>query len=105
MLRNDNLIDYGRYKQGIRRKKDTIEMISNEDLRKLYELLQTEFASNFQDGCKHTFGEGWSLNPTIGENVRLIPLCPASQAAISAVFLANSKSHELLIDKLVGNEV
>lgn len=71
MLRNDNSIDYGRYKQGIRRKKDTIEMISNEDLRKLYELLQAEFASNFQDGCKHTFGEGWSLNPTIGENVMI----------------------------------
>lgn len=69
MLRNDNSIDYGRYKQGIRRKKDTIEMISNEDLRKLYELLQAEFASHFIDGCKHTFGEGWSLNPTIGENV------------------------------------
>ena len=70
MLRNDNSIDYGRYKQGIR-KKDTIEMISNEDLKKLYELLQTEFASNFKDGCTHTFGKGWSLNPIIGENVMI----------------------------------
>ncbi len=71
MLRNGNSIDYGKYEHGIRRKKDTIEMISNEDLRKLYELLQAEFASDFTDGWKHTFGEGWSLNPTIGENVMI----------------------------------
>ena len=44
-------------------------MISNEDLKKLYELLQNEFSSNFVDGWKHTFGKGWSLNPTIGENI------------------------------------
>lgn len=71
MLRNGNSIDYGKYEKGIRRKKDTIEMISDEDLRKLYKLLQAEFVSNFTDGCKHTFGEGWSLNPTIGENVMI----------------------------------
>ena len=37
MLRDDNSIDYGRYKQCIKKKKDTIEMISNEDLRNIIE--------------------------------------------------------------------
>ena len=71
MLRNGNSIDYGRYVKGIRRTSDTIKMVSNEDLRKLYRLLQQEFSSDFKDGCKHTFGEGWSLNPMIGENVMI----------------------------------
>jgi len=70
MSRNGNLIDYGRCDlEGTRITSDTIKMVSNEDLRKLYRLLQQEFASNFIDGCNHTFSEGWSLNPTIGENV------------------------------------
>lgn len=71
ILRNGNLIDYGRCEQGTRITSDTIKMVSNEDLRKLYILLQQEFSSNFKDGCKHTFGEGWSLNPIIGENVMI----------------------------------
>lgn len=71
MLRNGNSINYGEYEHGLREKKGTIEMISNEDLRKLYELLQDKFATDFIGGCKHTFGEGWSLNPTIGENVMI----------------------------------
>ena len=69
MLRQGNVIIYGKYDHGIKKDKHTIEMISNEDLKKLYELLQSEFSSDFVDGCKHTFGKGWSLNPTIGENV------------------------------------
>ena len=71
MLRNGNLIDYGRYEQGTRITSDTIKMVSNEDLRKLYRLLQQEFSSNFKDECKHTFGEGWSLIAIIGENVMI----------------------------------
>ncbi len=71
MLRNGNLIDYGRCEQGTRITSDTIKMVSNEDLRKIYILLQQEFSSNFKDGCKHTSGEGWSLNPIIGKNVMI----------------------------------
>ena len=69
MLRRKNIITYGEYGNGRKIDKNTIEMISNEDLKKLYELLQNEFSSNFVDGWKHTFGKGWSLNPTIGENI------------------------------------
>ncbi len=71
MLRTKNTIHYGKYDQGIKYDKDVIEMISDEDLKKLYELMQNEFSSNFAPGCKHTFGEGWSLNPIIGENVMI----------------------------------
>ena len=71
IFRKGNLIDYGRCEQSTNNTGDTIKMVSNEDLRKLYRLLQQEFSSNFKDGCKHTFGEGWSLNPIIGENVMI----------------------------------
>ena len=69
MLREENIIVYGKYNHGRKIDKHTIEMIGNEDLKKLYELLQSKFPSDFVDGCKHTFGQGWSLNPTIGENI------------------------------------
>lgn len=71
LLRNQNFISYGRFEQGIRKKINIIQMVSNEDLKKIYNLLQTEFASDFIDGYKHTFGEGWSLNPTIGKNIMI----------------------------------
>ena len=71
ILRNGNLIDYGRCEQGTRITNDTIEMVSNEDLRELYILLQEEFSEDFKNVRKHTSGEGWSLSPIIGENVMI----------------------------------
>lgn len=71
MMRQGNLIYYGKYNRGMKTDNHTIEMVSNDDLKKLYELLQIEFASSFVDGCKHNTIEGWSLNPTIGENVMI----------------------------------
>ena len=54
---------------GVRMDKSVIEMTNNQDLRKMYKLMQIEFASEFDEIYKHTFGEGWSLCPIIGENV------------------------------------
>lgn len=71
IFRKGNLIDYGRCEQSTNNTGGTIKMVSNEDLRELYRLLQQEFSSNFNDGIKHTFGEGWSLIPIIGENVMI----------------------------------
>ena len=71
MIRRGNSIHYGRYDYGIKIDKSVIDMISDEDLRRLYELVQNEFSEEFVDGCSHTFGEGWSLKPLIGENVML----------------------------------
>lgn len=68
MLRKGNVIHYGKFEHGVRTAKNVIEMISNQDLRNLYILMQTEFASDFEDGYHHTL-YGWSLNPTIGENI------------------------------------
>ena len=69
MLRNGNIIMYGKYNHGKKIDKHIIEMVSNDDLKNIYELLQSEFASEFIEGCKHTFTEEWSLNPAIGENI------------------------------------
>ena len=71
IFRKGNLIDYGRCEQSTNNTGDTIKMVSNEDLRELYRLLQQEFSSNFNAGFKHTFGEFWSLIPIIGENVMI----------------------------------
>lgn len=71
LLRKGNAIHYGRYDHGIKIDKSIIDMISDKDLRNIYELMQNEFSTDFVDGYKHTFGEGWSLNPTIGENVMI----------------------------------
>ncbi len=71
MLRMENVIHYGKFNHGVRMDKNAIEMMGDEDLRKLYLLVQSEFVSDFVDGYKHTIGEGWSLNPTIGENVMI----------------------------------
>ena len=71
IFRKGNLIDYGRCEQSTNNTGDTIKMVSNEDLRELYRLLQQEFSSSFNAGFKHTFGEFWSLIPIIGENVMI----------------------------------
>lgn len=67
--RKKNIIIYGKYIQGIKANMDIIEMISNEDLKNIYELLKIEFLPYFVSGCKHTFAVGWSLRPKIGENI------------------------------------
>ncbi len=46
-------------------------MISDEDLRLLYELIKKRFSSGFKLSFKHTFGEGWTLNPIINEKVMI----------------------------------
>lgn len=69
MLRQGNTIHYGKNNHGVRMDKSVIEMTNNQDLRKMYKLMQIEFASEFDENYKHTFGEGWSLCPIIGESV------------------------------------
>ena len=66
LSRSNNELEYGENGYGTMK---IIEMESNEDLRKLYKLIQTEFSSDFVNGFRHTYGEGMSLNPMIGENV------------------------------------
>ena len=65
------MITYGKYDRGIEIDINTIEMVENEDLEKIYVLLQNEFLSKFSDGYIYEFGKGWLLSPTIGENVML----------------------------------
>jgi len=72
MLRQENIIQYGKYDHGIKTDNHIIEMVSNDDLKNIYELLQNEFTSDFVEGWKHSFGKGWSLSPTIRENVKII---------------------------------
>lgn len=71
ILRRNNEIEYGRYEHGIRIKEDIIKIVTQNDLKVLYELLQTEFADSFCEGYKQTFGIGWSLVPQIGDNIMI----------------------------------
>lgn len=69
MIRQGNVIEYGQKNHGVKIDKYIINMISDNNLILIYKLLQREFSSQFCDGYKHTFGIGYSLNPTIGDNV------------------------------------
>lgn len=67
--RRESKIIYGKMQKGIKTDKCIINMVSAADLQEIYHLLKIEFASDFHKGSKHTFGMGWTLLPTIGENV------------------------------------
>lgn len=69
LSRVGNVIKCGKYDHGTQIDLDKIKMVSDNDLKKIYDLLQNEFPNDFVDGCKHTFGQGWTLNPSIGENI------------------------------------
>lgn len=71
--RKKNIIIYGKYIQGIKANMDIIEMISNEDLKNIYELLKNEFLPYFTSEW-NTLGTGYSLSPKIGENI-MISIC------------------------------
>ena len=58
ITRENDYIHYGK-----------IKMTDENSLKTLYELLKTEFSSLFSYGSKHTFGMGWSLYPTISDNI------------------------------------
>lgn len=69
LSRNANIIQYGKFSNGIRSNSHTIEMVSANDLKRIYDLLHASFLDSFDEGFKHTFGEGWSLLPVICEKV------------------------------------
>lgn len=63
MVREGSTIRYGKYKHGIKSDAGVLEMVSEEDLRRLYELIQQKFLSDFFEGS--------SLNPSIDKNVMI----------------------------------
>lgn len=65
IIREGNYIKYGlKYND---KKVGYIYMTSNEDLKKIYELLQCTFQDNFFPASKQTFGYGYSLRPFVGD--------------------------------------
>ena len=69
--REGNLIKYGQYDNDWKIEKNTIDMISDEDLKKLYNFLKNVFADDFIDGYKHVLGKGWSLYPMVCNKILL----------------------------------
>ncbi len=69
ITRENDYIHYGKINHGVREDVGNIKMTDENSLKTLYELLKTEFSSLFSYGSKHTFGMGWSLYPTISDNI------------------------------------
>lgn len=68
LSRNKNIIQFGEYDIGSKKVINTIEMISNNDLKNIYYLLKNKFPDDFYDGCQHEEYEGWFLSPVFGGN-------------------------------------
>lgn len=69
--RINNVIRYSRYKEGLPVDRNEIAMVSSVDLRALYEILKISYGAEFVPGSKHEMMHGWSLLPTIGEQIVL----------------------------------
>lgn len=65
--RKNNLIYYQKNNQY----KNTIEMMTNDDLRKIYDLIESRYSSRFETGFTFGFRGEYILNPIIGGNVML----------------------------------
>lgn len=63
MVREGSTIHYEKYDHGIKICAGVFDMVSEEDLGKIYELIQEEILSDFIEGC--------SLNQTIDKNVMI----------------------------------
>lgn len=96
--RDDTTIHYGYYNEGYKEENDVIEMTSEDDLRKIYELLENEFQDNFDVVYIHTFGEGWSLKPIICEKI-IINLESYNQYDRNWFYEETHKEHKKLIKK------
>ena len=68
LKREDNLI----YFNGVQQDKNTIEMISNDDLKKIYELMKSIYGKNILTGYEHDFYHKFALSITIEENIFLL---------------------------------
>lgn len=71
LFRKNNTILYGKYYKGIKVQQHDIEMVSNEDLKKIYYILQNYFSNVCWEGSKHTMGIGCSLILGLGENIMI----------------------------------
>lgn len=69
--REGNIISYSRINKGFSLDKHEINMISPDNLIKIYEMLKVSFGSDFVFGSKHDMFEGWSLLPIIGDKIIL----------------------------------
>lgn len=72
LTRIDNVIKYIKKQVGKVVDEHIINMVTEEDLKKIYQLLKTEFSYAFDVGPTHTFGKGWSLTSIVGDHVMII---------------------------------
>ena len=71
LTRINNTIKYINKQKGQLVYEHTINMVANENLKKIYQLLKTEFSYSFEVGPTHTFGKGWSLSSIVGDHVMI----------------------------------
>ena len=69
VYRNGNSINYGEKEQTGLVSKGIIEMTSDDDQKKIYDLLQTKFMSKISLGARQIFGGGWALCPIINDRI------------------------------------
>lgn len=69
--RNDNIISYGKKYKGIVVERIAIDMISNDDLRNIYELIKKEFNSSYDLYFKNDFLYGWQLGISINDELNI----------------------------------
>ena len=71
IFRDKNIIIYVKYDHGTKDDKHEITLISNDDLKKMYEILKREFESDFIESYMHTFSQGYSLMARIGDSTAI----------------------------------
>ena len=69
--RKDNVIRYGKKYKGIRVETIDIDMISNDDLKNIYELLKNEFNSSYDLYFKNDFLYGWQMGMSINDELNI----------------------------------
>ncbi len=71
VTRIGNVIGYGRLKEGSQVDHHEIKMSNEASLKELYETLKITYGPEFCPGSKHEMMGGWSILPTIGDNIML----------------------------------
>lgn len=67
--RVENTIRYYKMQKGFPRDMHSITMTGNDNLKEIYESLKITYGPEFKHGHKHEMINGYSLLPTIGDNI------------------------------------
>lgn len=71
LLGTGNVVKYGQTINGFKQNVGTIELTSPDSFEAIYDLLKLRYYDTFDFGYKHVFMSGYSLLPTISNNVIL----------------------------------